>query len=727
MGRWSAAHWKTATFGWLGFVVVAFAFSSMVGVKNIDPNTAGPGQSGRMDKILNEGFKHPATENVLIQSRSLRANDAAFTAAIKDVVARISTMHAVQHVRSPLAPGNEGQIAKNGHAALVGFEIRGDRVKSIDKVGTIVDRVAQVQEAHPRLFIGEFGEASAPAGTNDAFTSDLEKAGLFSVPLTLIILVVAFGSLVAAGISLLLGLTAVFATFGVLALTSQLLPTAQEVFALVLLVGLAVGVDYSMFYLKRERQERAAGRSERAALEVAAATSGRSVLISGLTVMVAMAGMFLTGDAGFASFGLATMIVVAVAMLGSLTVLPALLSKLGDSVDRLRVPFVSRLRRADGEGRIWGAIVDRVMRRPVLSTILAGGVLLAIALPAAQLHLAKPGPETLPQSLPVVKAYNRMQQAFPGKAFAANVVVKASNVKAPAVRGAIARLEQRALASGRAHEPITIDVSKDATVANITVPIDGKGADTDSNAAVAALRETVVPQTVGALPGVESGVTGWTAEWKDSTAQIKSKLPIVYGFVLLFAFALMLVAFRSVVIAANAIVLNLLSVGAAYGVLALVFQHGYGKGLLGFSSTSGIDPVVPLLLFVILFGLSMDYHVFILSRIRETFDRGANMDEAVAHGIKSSAGVVTSAAIVMVAVFSIFGTLSILFFKQFGVGLATAILLDATIVRAVLLPATMKLLGQWNWYLPRWLEWLPRPERDVAETPPAIRPTPAPV
>jgi uncharacterized membrane protein YdfJ with MMPL/SSD domain len=727
MGRWSAAHWKAATFGWLGFVVVAFALSNAVGVKIIDQDKTGPGESGRVDRILKAGFNHPATENVLIQSRSLRPSDPAFTAAIQDVVVGISGLQDVQQVRSPLAPGNAGQIAKNGHAALVAFEIRGDRAKAPDKVDAIVDRVAEVQQAHPQLFIGEFGDASAPRAVDKTFAHDLEKAGVYSLPLTLIILVVAFGALVAAGIPLLLGVTAVFATFGVLALTSQVLPVAQEVFALVLLIGLAVGVDYSMFYLKRERQERAAGRSERAALEAAAATSGRSVLISGLTVMVAMAGMFLTGDAAFSSFAVATMVVVAIAVLGSLTVLPALLSKLGDKVDRLRVPFVSRLRRDDGEGRIWGAIVDRVLRRPVLSAVLAAGALVAIALPAFQLHLAKPGPETLPKSLPVVKAYDRMQQSFPGKAFAANVVVKAPNVNSPAVRESIARLEQRALATGRLHEPITVEINNDATVANITVPTDGKGADAASNAAVAALRNTVVPQTVGAVPGVESGVTGWTAEWKDSKDQITSKLPLVYGFVMLFAFGLMLVAFRSIVIAAKAVLLNLLSVGAAYGVLVLVFQHGVGKGLLGFSSTAGIDPVIPLLLFVILFGLSMDYHVFIISRIRETFDRGASMDDAVAHGIKSTAGVVTSAAIVMVAVFSIFGTLSILFFKQFGVGLATAILLDATIVRAVLLPATMKLLGNWNWYLPKWLEWLPRHEREVSDTPPAVEPTAAPV
>ena len=283
---------------------------------------------------------------------------------------------------------------------------------------------------------------------------------------------------------------------------------------------------------------------------------------------------------------------------------------------------------------------------------------------------------------------------------------------------AIGRLKLAALASGRLDEPITIDTNKDGTIANITVPILGKGTDAQSNASLAALRQDVLPKTVGALPNVQAGVTGLTAEWKDARDQLRSKLPLVVGFVLLFAFALMLVAFRSIVVAIKAIVLNLLSVAAAYGVLVLVFQHGIGKGLLGFSSTAGIDPVTPLLLFVILFGLSMDYHVFIISRIRETFDRGASMDDAIAHGIKSTAGVVTSAAIVMVAVFSIFATLSMLIFKQFGVGLAAAILIDATLVRGVLLPATMKLLGERNWYLPRWLEWLPRLDKPEPEPEP---------
>jgi len=717
MGRWSASHWKTATFGWLAFVVVAFALGGLVGTKNVDSN-AGPGESGRMQKILDAGFKQPAGESVLIESRSARVGDVAFTAAIKDVIGAVSKLTVVQQV-------HRGAISKNQHAALVDFQIRGDKTKAADKIQPVLDAVAAAQRPHPGFAIGEFGDGSAQKGVETAYGNDLGKAGMLSLPVTLLILVLAFGALVAAGIPLLLGLTAVFATFGLIALPSHLLPVALEAQAMVLLIGLAVGVDYSMFYLKRERQERAAGRSAEAALEAAAATSGRSVLISGLTVMAAMAGLLLTGDSIFASLAVATILVVAVAVLGSLTVLPALLSRLGDKVDRLRVPLVGRHRRDDGEGRFWGAIVDRVLRRPALSAALAAGLLLALAAPALQLHLAPQGAESFPKSLEVIKTYERMQQAFPGSALPANVVVKAPSLHTPAMRAAIAQLERRALASGRAFEPIILDVNKQGTVANITVPIAGNGTDAASNAAFHLLRDTIVPETVGAVPNTEAGVTGLTAAWKDQAAALKSNLLPVVAFVLVLAFALMLIAFRSLVIAAKAILLNLLSVGAAYGVLVLVFQHGLGKGLLGAGSADGIEAVVPLLLFVILFGLSMDYHVFIISRIRETFDRGATMDDAVRHGIKSTAGVVTSAAIVMVCVFAVFGTLSMPFFKQFGVGLAAAILIDATIVRAVLLPATMKLLGDWNWYLPKWLEWLPQSERREPEAAPKAKPTPA--
>jgi uncharacterized membrane protein YdfJ with MMPL/SSD domain len=723
MGRWSAYHWKTATFGWLAFVIVVFALGGMAGTKSIDANEPGPGESGRMERILDEGFKQPAGESVLIQSGSLRVDDPAYVAVIEDVVRRIETLDVVQNVRSPLDPENSGQIAPGGQAALVEFEIRGDSDDAADKIGPVLDRVEVAQQVHPEFFIGEFGNASAQDGVVTAYEDDLGKAGQLSLPITLAILVVAFGSLVAAGIPLLLALTAVFGTFGLVALSSHLLPMADEAPALVLLIGLAVGVDYSMFYLKRAREERAAGRSTHAAVEAAAATSGRSVLVSGLTVMTAMAGMFLTGDKIFASLAIATIAVVAMAVLGSLTVLPALLCRLGDKVDRLRVPLVGRLRRDEGHGRLWGAVVDQVMRRPVLWAALSGGLLVAFAIPTTQLRLQSGGPDSFPQSLPVMQTYNRMQEAFPGEALPASVVVKAPDVNAPEVQAAIQELRERAVATGRAYEPITVDVNQDATVANITVPIEGEGTDQASETSLAALRRDVIPETVGALPDAEAGVTGLTAAWIDSKNEIKSELPLVFAFVLAFAFVLMLFAFRSLVIAAKAIVLNLLSVAASYGVLVLVFQHGVGKGIVGFGSTSGIDPVIPLLLFVILFGLSMDYHVFILSRIREAVHRGMGSDEAIAYGIRSTAGVVTSAAIVMVFVFAVFATLSMVWFKQFGVGLAVAVLLDATIVRAVLLPASMKLLGDWNWYLPSWLEWLPRFDED-AEARPEAPPTP---
>jgi uncharacterized membrane protein YdfJ with MMPL/SSD domain len=427
--------------------------------------------------------------------------------------------------------------------------------------------------------------------------------------------------------------------------------------------------------------------------------------VSGLTVLVAMSGMFLTGDAGFASFGVATMSVVAVAILGSLTVLPALLSKLGDNVDRLRVPFVHRLRRDDGEGRIWSAIIDRVLRRPLISAILAAGLLIALAVPALQLRTAQASIDSYPQKF--LTTYNRQKEAFPGTEIAASVVIKAPNVETRGLQEAVGQLRWRALATGVMNEPIDIDINAAKTVAHISIPVEGTGTDATSNRALAVLRDQIIPPTLGALPDAEVAVTGTTAMSKDFNDQMKRVAPLVFGFVLLFAFLLMLISFRSIVIAAKAIVLNLLSIGAAYGVLVLVFQHGWGKGLLGFEFTGGIDPFLPILLFVILFGLSMDYHVFILSRVREAYDKGMTTDEAVAHGIKTTAGVVTSAAIVMVGVFAIFGTLSMLILKQFGVGLAAAILIDATIIRAVLLPATMKLLGDWNWYLPSWLEWLP--------------------
>jgi uncharacterized membrane protein YdfJ with MMPL/SSD domain len=716
--RWSAAHWKTATFGWIAFVIAAVVIGGTIGTKQIGDGDS-PGESGRMARILEEGFEEPAGESVLVQSDTLTVGSSAFASALGDIVDRVESTGVAVNVSDPRQPANAEQISKDGRSAVVTFDIRGSPDDASSKIEPILAAVDGAQAAHPNLFIGTFGETSADEEINESVGKDLERAGLLSLPVTVVVLIVVFGALVAAGIPLLLALTAVLATMGLLAVPSQIWPMDENVSAVVLLIGLAVGVDYSLFYLKREREERAAGRSERAALEAAAATSGRSVLISGVTVIIAMAGMFLTGDETFGSFALGTIMVVAIAMLGSLTVLPALLSRLGDRVNSVRIPLLHRLQRRDG-GRFWGWTVDRVLRRPLLSVVVSAGLLVALALPALGMKTVVPGAEALPKNLGVVQVYDRLQTAFPGEQEPAVVVVKARSIDSR-VEAAIDELERQAVATGAAHEPITTEVNPEGTVARVELPIAGTGSDVESFEALATLRDEVVPKTVGALEGVEAGVTGETAFAKDFGDAIRGKAPLVFAFVLGLAFLLMLVSFRSVVIAVKTIVLNVLSVAAAYGVLVLVFQHGLASGLLGVEYTEGVMAWLPVFMFVILFGLSMDYHVFILSRIREAHDRGMRTEDAIAHGIKSTGGVVTSAAIVMVFVFSIFATLSLIMMKQFGVGLATAVLIDATIVRGVLLPATMKLLGEWNWYLPRWLGWLPKVKLEGATPAPGAR------
>jgi uncharacterized membrane protein YdfJ with MMPL/SSD domain len=717
-GRWSAAHWKTAAFGWIAFVVLAVVLGSAIGTNQLSDDEGIPGESGRMEKVLEENFQTPAGETVLIQSETLKADSSAFRAAVEDVAGRMSSIPAVTNVQSPLEPGNSDQISADGRSAIVSFDIRGDPEKAVDRIDPVIAAVDKAKAAYPELSIGSFGLATADKEIEESVGKDLERAGLLSIPVTIAVLIVAFGALVAAGIPLLLGLTAVLATMGLLAIPSQVWPVDENTSAVVLLIGLAVGVDYAMFYLKREREERAAGRSEGAALAAAAATSGRAVLVSGLTVMTAMAGMFLTGDKTFGSFAIATIMVVGIAVLGSLTVLPALLSRLGDRVNKVRVPLLHRLQRPGG-GRGWSWILDRVLSRPVVSVVVSAGILVALALPALGMKTVVPGAEAFPKELEVVQVYDRMQRVFPGEAEPAMVVVKAPSVDDPEVAAAIDNLRDQALASGQVHKPVNIEINEARTVARVELPIDGSGSDDASYTAVSTLRDEIVPETVGSLEGVETGVTGSTAISKDFGDQMRGKAPLVFAFVLAFAFILLLVSFRSIVIAVKAIVLNLLSVAAAFGVLVLVFQYGWGKDILGFDYTGGVMAWLPVFLFVILFGLSMDYHVFILSRIREAYDGGMQTDDAIAHGIKTTAGVVTSAAIVMVFVFSIFGTLSLIMMKQFGVGLAAAVLIDATIVRAVLLPATMKLLGDWNWYLPRWLGWLPRIKVEGSPSTPA--------
>jgi RND superfamily putative drug exporter len=725
MGRWSAAHWKTAVFGWLAFVVAALMIGQVVGTKQIDQTDSNVGQAHRADHILKDaGFQpDPQTEIVLVQSKSLTAQAPAFRAVVNEVVDTVKPYSTIKNLRSPYDAGRADQISADGHTVMIQWDMKGDSDYATKRIDALTKATGGVAKAHPGFFVGEAGSISSGKALEDAFNSQLAKAGERSVPLTLIILLLVFGAVVAAGVPLLLALTAVFGTLGLVSLPSHLVPMDQNVSAVLLLVGLAVGVDYSLFYLKREREERAAGKGPEAALEAAAATSGRSVLISGVTVMIAMAGMLFTGDKFYFSFGIATMLVVAVAMLGSLTVLPALLSKLGDRVEKGRIPYLHRLRREGGANRFWSAILTPALKRPLVSAIAATAVLVAMAVPVLSIHTAQTGLDALPKGIPTVSTIDKIQKAFPGSATPALVAIKA-NTDSAATTKAIDDLRAQALASGQMHGPIDVDINPAHTVARVAIPLNGNGTDSTSTAALKTLRNEILPATVGKLPDVSYAVTGGTAASYDGNQLLKHSLPLVFGFVLTFAFLLLLVSFRSIVIAAKAIVLNLLSVGAAYGVLVATFQYGWGEGILNFESNGGIAFWLPIFMFVILFGLSMDYHVFILSRIREAYDRGLKTEDAVAHGIITTAGVVTSAAIVMVGVFAIFATLPIVDMKEMGIGLAAAVLIDATIVRAVLLPATMKLLGEWNWYLPRWLEWLPRLEHEV-EAPPAPAPAAA--
>jgi uncharacterized membrane protein YdfJ with MMPL/SSD domain len=714
-GAWSARNRAKAILGWVALVVLAVLIGGSIGTRSLEDEELGVGEAREADQVLADAFPRNAAETVLIQSEraGATAEGPEFRAVVDDVVAELESTENVIDVQSPYFAGSQGVISRDGRSALVSFEIpdpgEGSDSKPEDLVEAPLQTVRRMDAARPGFRIEEFGDASANKEVNESFEDDFRQAEVTSLPITLIILLFAFGAVVAAVVPLLLAATAVAAAIGLLGPLSRIWPVDQTVASVVLLVGLAVGVDYSMFYLRRMREERARGKHTDDALETAAATSGRAVLFSGVTVAIAMAGMFVAGASTFTSFAVGTITVVVIAVVGSLTVLPAILSKLGDRVNRGRIPFFTRPEeRVARESRVWSAILDRVLRRPGIAAIVSTALLLMLAIPVLNLKLAVPGFESLPRDLAVIQTYDRIQAAFPGNQLPADVVVERADASDVELTIAVHNLRERVEASELVEPPVTVEFSSDHTVAVLHVPIAGDGTNDLSYAALDEIRDELIPATVGRQPGLEANVTGYTAGSKDFNDLMESRVPIVFAFVLGLAFVLLLVTFRSIVIPIKAILLNLLSVGAAYGVVVWIFQEGHLESLLGFESTGAVVSWLPLFLFVLLFGLSMDYHVFILSRVREGYDMGDATAAAVGQGIKHTASVVTAAAVVMIAVFGIFATLSSVVFKQFGVGLAAAVLIDATIIRGVLLPATMTLLGDWNWYLPRSLAWLPR-------------------
>ncbi|MZD10148.1 MMPL family transporter [Streptomyces sp. SID5785] len=737
-GGWSVRHRWAAVGVWVLFVVVATVLGSAAGRVDVSDGDQLGGETGRAAKIVESaGIDEPAGETVLVQSRDgrLAATAPEFRTAVADVVRAVEGTGAVTHVRSPYAAG-QGTVSRDGRTALVRFDMRGDPDTAADRVEPVLDAVAGVAARHDALRIEEIGGASMGRTFDDAFGDDFRRAEYSAVPVALGILLIAFGALVAALLPVALAVTAIVATTGLMGLVSHLQPMSETADSVMLLVGLAVGVDYCLFYLRREREERLKGHDARTALEIAAATSGRAVVVSGVTVCVAMAGMLFTGLAEFQAMGLASLIVVAVAMVGSVTVLPALLSLLGERVEKGRVPFLNRTgrRRAasgrsaeggstDGGSRFWSRVLTVVLARPAVSVGVAVVALLAVAAPALGMKTQN---LTLDQefgdSLPIVKTYDRVNEAFPGGSDPARVVVRADDITAPGVRSAIDAFRTRAVRSGASRGPVAVTVHAREDVAFIDVPLVG-GSDQDrAERSLALLRDEVRPATLGAVDGVEAPVTGQVAGSKDFNDQIVGSVVPVFVFVVVFAFLLMLLSFRSLTIALTSIALNLLSVGAAYGILVAVFQNGWGASLVGAEGVGAIISWLPLFLFVILFGLSMDYHVFVVSRIKEARLQGRGNLEAIRHGVVTTAGVVTSAAVIMVAVFAIFGTLSMQSFKQMGVGLAAAVLIDATVIRGVLLPAVMALLGERNWYLPRVLHRLP----DLSHEEAVPRPVAAP-
>ncbi|WP_250002364.1 MMPL family transporter [Actinoplanes sp. M2I2] len=694
---WSARHRTLAILGWIAFVIGVTVLSGQLGTVEATSADQGHGDSGKADRIVEAaGFPEtPAGEMVIVQNRT--GTDRA--AAVTDVTAALRKTANVIDVQKPIE-------SPDGRSSLVAFSISGDAETAADRVQPALDAVTAVQAKHPGLYVAEGGSASGDKLIGEDLEKGLTQLGILSIPVTLGILLVAFGAVVAALLPVALAIMAVMAAMGLLAFASRLAPTVDTTAHVMLLVGLAVGVDYCLFYIRRERDERRNGADPHRALVIAAQTSGRSIWISGLTVIVAMAGMFLTFDTTFTSFAVATILVVATAVLGSLTVLPALLSALGDKVDAIKIPGLYRKR---SDGRMWNAFLRLVLAKPLISAVLAVGALAALAAPALDLKTKAEGLEDLPPSAPIVQAYLAIDKAFPSETSPAEVVVTSPGTN---LDEKVTRFREAVRTSdGRLTGPVDVRINPAGTVAVVSVGL------ADDDAALKLLRENVAP----AVFGSSALVTGGAAGSADFNARLDASRPWVFGFVLGLAFLLLLVSFRSVVVALTGVVLNLLSVAAAYGMLVFVFQYGHFESVLDFQAAGGIINWMPLFLFIILFGLSMDYHVFVLSRIREGHDRGLSTRQAVREGIGRTAGVITSAAVVMVAVFALFATLPLASTKQLGIGLAAAVLLDATIIRAVLLPAVMALLGEKNWWLPRWLGWLPQ---IAHEPPPAAVPEP---
>ena len=718
--RASSRHpWRVVAL-WIAVIVAAvgaiatFLPSALEGEIAITSET----ESKRAEQLLAEGFPPPppegdVTEVVVVRSESGSVDDAGFERSVRRLADELRQAGATNLV-SFYATGNERLVSSDRDATqlLVGLGPAADE----EAVKPLV-LLVQALDEEPGITAAMTGEWTSDADFGQLSQDDLRTGELFfGGPAALIILLLVFGAVVAGLVPLAVAIVSIVVALALTALVGQAFPLSVFTINMLTGMGLALGIDYSLFVLSRFREERARGREKLDAIAAAASTASRAVLFSGIAFVLAMTGMLLVPSTILRSLAAGAILVAVVSIAAALTLLPAVLSLLGDRVNSLRIPFFGRAAVGQSESRFWSRIVRAVMRRPVLSLVLAAGLLVAAALPALTLEVGSAGPSTLPDRFESKQGFVLLGEEFPSSGVDPVEVAVAGDVGSPEVRSAIERLEAEA---GR--RPIfgesAVETNEAGNLARLTLTLGGDAIAEGATDAVRELRADVVPD---AFAGVEAEVAvgGATAEEIDYHDTMSGWLPIVFAFVLGLSFILLTIAFRSVVVAAKAIVMNLLSVGAAYGLLVLVFVKGVGNELLGFEQADAVEAWVPLFLFAVLFGLSMDYQVFLLSRIRERFSQAGDNDAAVAFGVGSTARLITGAALIIIAVFWGFAMGDLIMFQQMGFGVAVALLIDATIVRSVLVPATMKLLGKRNWYLPSWLRWLPDVHVEGTESPP---------
>ena len=713
---WSAGHRWLIMAASATVIVGAFLSIAFVGADTRDDD-AGVGESGQGHELLHERFdsapadtqetRRTRNEGVIFSNPSLDADDPLFRDTVASAIQVIRNIPQVTTALSYYDTNDASMLADDGNAVLASVTLQNpeDPAGNIE-VEPFLDAVRQVSDEAAGFEIGVYSFRLLDDELDEILAEDFNRILIISLGIGLIILIIAFRALVAAIIPLVMAIGSIFTAIGIAALVSQVYPLVELYAEMILLMGLALGIDYSLFIVSRYRTERSAGRDKMEAISVASNTTGRAVFYAGITVVLSLAGLMLTRDFTFISLALGAIIVVFVAVVASMTLLPALLSVIGDNVNRWRIPVLGK---ESDRGGIWAAITKWVLARPIPLAGLTIAALVILTIPVFSMNLGfNAGADALPDALEGKRALELLEQHFSSSLIVpAKVVVDAPDVNAPDIQSAVRGLIQKVEGDDAFLGPFGTITNSEGNLIRINVPLAGNIDDEVSEDAVRLLRDRIVPE---AFAGTDAQVyvAGDTAESIDFRDRMYSSAYYVFAFVLGLSFLLLLIMFRSIVIPLKALVLNLLSVGAVYGVLVIVFQWGWGISILGSEETGIIETWLPLFLFGILFGLSMDYHMLLLNRIKEEYDKHGDNERAVATGIGLTAGQITSAAAVMVGVFAAFATSRILGLQQFGLGLAVAVFIDATVIRVILLPASMKLMGDWNWYLPRWLEWLPR-------------------